>query len=238
MERKPSFKADAWIKRATVNRLGRRSSRLGALTRAITITGSSVGGLGVTDACETIMSKVVLVSVITALMAGCVMQSRIAHESVDRLTVGQAATTEDITSWDIDIGPHGEGLPPGRGTVSQGAMIYAAKCAKCHGPTGSEGPMDRLVGGRQTLSTSSPVKTVGSYWPYATTLYDYIHRAMPFDAPQSLTADEVYAVTAWLLHQNGIIPQDAVMDSISLPAIQMPNRHGFVPDPRPDVPSP
>lgn len=98
--------------------------------------------------------------------------------------------------------------------------------------------MDRLVGGRQTLATASPLKTVGSYWPYATTLYDYIHRAMPFDAPQSLTAEEVYAVTAWLLHQNGIVAEDAVMDARTLPAVEMPNRHGFVPDPRPDVPSP
>ena len=95
--------------------------------------------------------------------------------------------------------------------------------------------MDRLVGGRQSLSTSAPIKTIGSYWPYATTVYDYIQRAMPFDAPQSLTAEEVYSVTAWLLHQNGIIDEDAVIDATTLPAIQMPNRHGFVPDPRPDV---
>jgi len=98
--------------------------------------------------------------------------------------------------------------------------------------------MDRLVGGRQTLSTATPLKTIGSYWPYATTLYDYIHRAMPFDAPQSLTAEEVYSVTAWLLHQNGIIAEKAVLDAATLPTIQMPNRHGFVPDPRPDVSSP
>ena len=98
--------------------------------------------------------------------------------------------------------------------------------------------MDRLVGGRQSLPTASPIKTIGSYWPYATTLYDYIHRAMPYDAPQSLTADEVYGVTAWLLYQNGIIAEDVVIDAATLPTIQMPNRHGFVPDPRPDVPSP
>jgi cytochrome c len=98
--------------------------------------------------------------------------------------------------------------------------------------------MDRLVGGQHSLTTSSPIKTIGSYWPYATTLYDYIHRAMPFDAPQSLTSDEVYSVTAWLLHENGIIADDVVLDAISLPTIQMPNRHGFVPDPRPDVHGP
>jgi cytochrome c len=88
------------------------------------------------------------------------------------------------------------------------------------------------------LASGAPIKTVGSYWPHPTTLYDYIHRAMPFDAPQSLTPDEVYSVTAWLLHQNGIIGKDVVIDAVTLPAIQMPNRHGFIPDPRPDVPRP
>ena len=116
--------------------------------------------------------------------------------------------------------------------------MYAAKCAGCHGPTGIEGPSDRLVGGQQTLQTPKPVKTIGSYWPYATTLYDYIRRAMPFDAPQSLTADDIYAVTAWLLYRNGIIGEEAVMDARTLPAVQMPNRQGFLPDPRPDVPGP
>ena len=96
--------------------------------------------------------------------------------------------------------------------------------------------MDRLVGGQGTLANSRPIKTIGSYWPYATTLYDYIRRAMPFNAPQSLTNDEVYSVVAWLLHQNGIIPLDQILDAKALPAIQMPNRNGFVPDARPDVP--
>ncbi|GJL51585.1 MAG: hypothetical protein NPIRA01_28120 [Nitrospirales bacterium] len=95
--------------------------------------------------------------------------------------------------------------------------------------------MDRLVGGEGTLDTQQPSKTIGSYWPYATTLYDYIHRAMPFNAPQSLTNDEVYAVVAWLLNQNGIIPTDIVLDAKTLPTVDMPNRNGFVPDPRPDV---
>ena len=112
------------------------------------------------------------------------------------------------------------------------------ECAKCHGATGVEGPMDRLVGGRESLSTEKPVKTIGSFWPYATTLYDYINRAMPFDAPQSLTPDEVYSVIAWLLYQNGIISEESVVDADTLPLVQMPNRHGFVPDPRPDVRSP
>lgn len=96
--------------------------------------------------------------------------------------------------------------------------------------------MPRLVGGQGTLATGTPVKTVGSYWPYATTLYDYIHRAMPFTAPQSLTPEEVYSLVAWLLYRNGIVKEDAVMDARTLPAVRMPNRNGFVPDQRPDIP--
>ena len=149
---------------------------------------------------------------------------------------GQPATEADIKAWDIDIAPNGVGLPHGRGTVQQGATLYAAKCAACHGPTGTEGPKDRLVGGQGSLATEHPIKTIGSYWPYATTLYDYLFRAMPFTAPQSLTPDEVYSLVAWLLHQNGIIEKDAVMDAQILPTIRMPNRDGFLSDLRPDVP--
>jgi len=200
--------------------------------------GSKAGRLDQTDACETFMSRGALAGLLMAVLIGCVPQGRPADPTTGITGLGQPATAEEIRPWNIDVNPEGEGLPPGRGTVPQGASVYAARCAKCHGPSGTEGPMDRLVGGRQTLSSALPIKTVGSYWPYATTLYDYIHRAMPFDDPQSLTADDLYAVTAWLLHQNGIIAEDAVMDATTLPAVQMPNRHGFVPDPRPDVPSP
>ena len=146
------------------------------------------------------------------------------------------ATPAEISAWNIDIDPTGAGLPPGRGTVPQGAGIYANKCAICHGPTGTDGPKDRLVGGHGSLATDQPIKTIGSYWPYATTLYDYIYRAMPLTAPQSLTPDESYSVVAWLLHQNGIVPADAVIDAQTLPRVTMPNRAGFVSDPRPDVP--
>jgi cytochrome c len=184
------------------------------------------------------MSNRVLLMPILAFCAGCVLPNHPAEEKPVTAGLGQPATAEETRVWDIDVAPSGEGLPPGQGTVRQGAALYAAKCAKCHGASGTEGPMDRLVGGRNSLRTSSPIKTIGSYWPYATTLYDYIHRAMPFDAPQSLTPEEVYSVTAWLLHENGIIADDAVLDAVSLPTIQMPNRHGFVPDPRPDVHGP
>lgn len=149
--------------------------------------------------------------------------------------MGRPATGEDIRAWNIDVSPGGEGLPPGQGTVKQGSQVFATKCAVCHGPTGTEGPKDRLVGGQNTLQTPKPIRTIGSYWPYATTLYDYIHRAMPFNAPQSLAPDEVYSLVAWLLHQNGIIAEDQVIDARTLPQVQMPNRYGFVPDPRPDV---
>src|SRR5262249_35780152 len=157
-----------------------------------------------TDACETSIYRRTLAGLMMVVMIGCVPQGRPAETTAGITDLGRPATAEDIRRWNIDVNAEGEGLPPGRGTVPQGAAVYTAKCAKCHGPSGTEGPMDRLVGGRQTLSTAQPIKTVGSYWPYATSLYDYIHRAMPFDAPQSLTADDVYAVTAWLLHQNGI----------------------------------
>jgi cytochrome c len=151
---------------------------------------------------------------------------------------GRAADDKEVRNWNIDVSPSGEGLPSGRGTVQQGAAIFAAKCAMCHGATGTEGPQDRLVGGRNTLATEKPVKTVGSYWPYATTLYDYIQRAMPFNAPQSLSSDEIYSVIAWLLYQNGIVEEGTIIDARTLPAVTMPNRDGFVPDPRPDTPTP
>jgi len=150
--------------------------------------------------------------------------------------LGRPPTEAQVKAWDIDVSPTGEGLPPGQGTVAKGAEVFAAKCASCHGSTGVEGPMDRLVGGRGTLKTERPIKTVGSYWPYATTLYDYIRRAMPYNAPQSLKPDEVYAVVAWILHRNGIIQEDLVLNATTLPGVQMPNHSGFVRDPRPDVP--
>jgi len=158
-------------------------------------------------------------------------------EDVSGYGVGRPATDREIHDWNIDVAPTGEGLPSGRGTVAHGAQIYAGTCAQCHGPSGVEGPSPPLVGGRNTLRTAHPTKTIGSYWPYATTLYDYVNRAMPFSAPQSLTPDEVYSVVAWLLHRNGIIDEGMVMDARSLPAVRMPNRDGFIPDPRPDVPT-
>ena len=149
--------------------------------------------------------------------------------------LGRVATPAEIQAWDIDVAPDGEGLPAGRGTAKEGAEVYATYCASCHGATGVEGPSPKLVGGQGTLASGHPLKTVGSYWPYATTLFDYIYRAMPFVAPQSLTSDQVYAVTAWILFQNGLLDKDVVLDRETLPKIRMLHRNGFVPDPRPDV---
>lgn len=149
---------------------------------------------------------------------------------------GRPPTESEITAWDIDIAPDGHGLPAGHGSAREGEKVYQQHCAFCHGRTGIEGPMPKLVGGQGTLNTDHPVKTVGSYWPYATTLYDYIFRAMPLTAPQSLTPNEVYAVVAWILFRNGIVEKTARIDAATLPRIQMPNRDGFVTDPRPEVP--
>ena len=141
--------------------------------------------------------------------------------------LGVPATQEQIAGWDISIGPDGAGLPPGSGTAAAGKAVYEAKCLACHGAEGAGQPNDRLVGGQGTLREAAPIRTVGSYWPYATTVFDYIRRAMPYVTPHSLTADETYAVTAYLLALNGIIEQDAVMDATSLPTVVMPNRGNF-----------
>ena len=141
--------------------------------------------------------------------------------------LGVPATQEQIAGWDISIGPDGAGLPAGSGTAAAGKAVYEAKCLACHGAEGAGQPNDRLVGGQGTLREAAPIRTVGSYWPYATTVFDYIRRAMPYVTPHSLTADETYAVTAYLLALNGIIEQAAVMDATSLPTVVMPNRGNF-----------
>jgi cytochrome c len=153
------------------------------------------------------------------------------------VNIGRIATSEEIKGWDIDVGGDGAGLPPGRGTVAAGKVVYDARCAACHGANGTGGPAPALAGGIGTLATQRPVRTVGSYWPYAPTLYDYINRAMPWDKPQSLTTDEVYAVTAYVLQMNRIVSADAIMDAKTLAAVRMPNRHGFItPEREPEIP--
>ena len=148
---------------------------------------------------------------------------------------GREVKPAEIAAEEISIPPDGRGLPPGSGTASEGAAVYQAKCAGCHGVEGQGEPADRLVGGIGTLATPKPVKTVGSYWPYATTVWDYVNRAMPFNKPGTLTHDEVYAVSAYILFLNDIIGETQELNAKSLPLIKMPNRDGFVSDPRPDI---
>ncbi len=146
--------------------------------------------------------------------------------------LGREATAEELTAWDITVGPRGRELPDGSGSAVEGAHVYEVRCKECHGEAGVGGDQAALVGDPSQLRQSPPLKTVGSYWPYATTLFDYTRRAMPFEEPGTLTADQVYAVTAYILHLNGIIAEDEAMNKDSLPAVEMPNSDGFVRDPR------
>ncbi|WP_200305211.1 c-type cytochrome [Paracraurococcus ruber] len=143
---------------------------------------------------------------------------------------GRPASQDEIALWDIDIPPDGTGLPPGSGSVARGLQVFEETCAACHGDRGQGGIADRLVGGQGSLGSAQPVKTVGSFWPYATSLFDYVRRAMPYPAPQTLSDDDTYAVVAYILSLNGIVPGDATLSRSTLPSIRMPNRDGFVPD--------
>lgn len=167
---------------------------------------------------------------LACLLAACAMTTSAFGAGFD---LGRPIDRAALAAWDIDVAPDGSGLPPGAGTVARGGHVFADKCAMCHGAGGEGGVGDPLVGGVGSLASAKPKKTVGSYWPYATTLFDYIRRAMPYNAPQSLSTDDVYAVTAYVLHLNGIVPADARLDARTLPRVRMPNRDGFVPDPRP-----
>jgi cytochrome c len=142
--------------------------------------------------------------------------------------LGETPSAALIAAWDISIARDGNGLPPGSGSAIEGAPVYALKCAACHGPLGEGLLNDRLVGGHGSIGGPAATKTIGSYWPYATTLFDYIRRAMPYSQPQSLGDDETYALTAYLLYLNEIIDEDAVMNTATLPAVEMPNRDNFV----------
>ncbi len=156
-----------------------------------------------------------------------------------RFGFGHAATAEEIAAWDIDVMPDGTGLPPGSGSVAEGEALYVAQCAVCHGRTGVEGPNDRLVvhAPDEAFPDAADAatwrqRTIGNYWPYATTLFDYIRRSMPQNLPGSLDDDEVYALTAYLLHLNHLLPAEARLDAESLPRVEMPARDRFVPDDR------
>ncbi|KRR04497.1 c-type cytochrome [Bradyrhizobium valentinum] len=173
-----------------------------------------------------------------AAFAVAVLLCATSAEAQSPYGIGRAATPAEIAGWNIDVGGDGSNLPPGSGTVSHGSEVFDQQCAACHGAKGEGGIGDRLVGGQGTLGTPKPVRTVGSYWPYAPTLFDYIRRAMPQNAPQSLSNDDVYALSAYILSLNGLLPANATLDAKSLAAIKMPNRNMFVGDPRPDVKNP
>jgi cytochrome c len=161
-------------------------------------------------------------ALVVALAAGMAAQAQ------EGPGLGVVATPAQIAGWDISIAPDGAGLPEGAGTVSAGKAVYEQKCLACHGVEGAGRPNDQLVGGHGTLNTPAAVRTIGSYWPYATTLFDYIRRAMPIVEPQSLSNDDVYALTAYLLYLNDVIDEDDELSARTLPAIVMPNRDNFV----------
>ena len=174
-------------------------------------------------------SSITLFRLIIILLSIIMASQSIAGEAeqTEQYGLGRVATNKEILKWDIDVSPNGDGLPLGHGTAEEGEAIYKKICASCHGKTGIEGPMPKLVGGHNTLTTDHPLKTVGSYWPFATTLFDYIYRAMPPTAPQSLTSNEVYALVAWILARNKIIDRSSTLNAESLQKIEMPNRNGF-----------
>lgn len=173
---------------------------------------------------------------VTAQEVSLAFRPKLDPKRVGAYGFGQPATDKQIAGWDIDIRPDGKGLPPGSGSALDGEPLYEEKCAACHGVFGEgEGRWPKLAGGFGTLTEERPEKTVGSYWPYASTLWDYIHRAMPFYQPQSLADDEVYAITAYVLYLNDLVEEDFVLSHENLAAIEMPNQDAFFVDPRPDV---
>jgi cytochrome c len=163
-----------------------------------------------------------------ALLGACATQVNDTVVPTRGPNLGRTPTPQEIRAADISVPPSGAGLPAGSGDAKQGAQVYASKCLACHGEKGAGKPADALVGGVGSLATPKPLRTVGSFWPYATTLFDYTRRAMPLQNPKSLTDDEVYAVSAYILYLNGIIAENAPMNAQTLPQVKMPNRDGFV----------
>ena len=175
------------------------------------------------------MHKLLLTAAATGLLVACATSPSGNSLATQGPKLGQPVSAAMVAAVDISIPPSGAGLPTGSGSVVQGTAVYVAKCQSCHGEKGVGKPADPLVGGIGSLASgNAAVRTVGSYWPYATTLFDYVRRSMPTTAPQTLSNEEVYAVTAYVLHLNGIVGPDAVMNAATLPSLKMPNRDGFV----------
>ena len=164
-----------------------------------------------------------------ALAAACALDLFSSAALADSPNLGKVITPEEVAPWDISVSPDGAGLPPGSGTPKQGEAVYASKCLACHGEKGAGKPNDALVGGIGSLAGDKPaIKTVGSFWPYATTIFDYVRRSMPYNESKTLTNDELYAVAAYILQLNGIIGENDTMNAQTLPKVRMPNRDGFV----------
>lgn len=163
-----------------------------------------------------------------ALVVGGCASAGMSPSRMEGPNLGREATPAQIAGWDISVGPDGVGLPPGKGTSATGTIVYEQKCQACHGAKGAGQPNDRLVGGQGTLASKTPVRTVGSYWPYATTVFDYVRRSMPYTQPQALSGDDVYAITAYLLNLNGIIGDNDEMNAQTLPKVKMPNQANFI----------
>jgi mono/diheme cytochrome c family protein len=194
--------------------------------------------------CTRSVSRKLAILLAAALAALAASDAASAQGYPSKFDFGATPSEQDIARIAIAIGADGKGLPVGKGDYATGKKVYEANCAACHGanlqgvpglPDMPSGPALRLTGGRGSLTTKNPVMTVESYWPYATTLFDYVRRAMPFQAPGSLTADEIYAVSAYILAEGNVIDKATVLDAQSLPGVQMPNRDGFIPDPRPEL---
>jgi cytochrome c len=169
-------------------------------------------------------------------MAFCLVGAVVAIAQQSRYNIGKPASAQEIGARNISVAPDGTGLPPGHGTAAQGRAVYRTKCGSCHGERGEgQGDFPALVGGRGSLASDKPFLTVGSYWPFAPTVWDYIHRAMPYQKPGSLTADEVYSITAYVLFMNHIVGQRDDMNAKTLPKVEMPNQDGFILDPRLDL---
>ena len=190
------------------------------------------------------MGRLIALALSGGLAGGSLLAAG-AQPQAERFGFGRPAAPEEIAAWDLDVRPDGTGLPEGEGTAASGAPLYAAQCAACHGANGEGGIADRLVGYDPASAPPFGPRyeawrgdgpdvpfSVGNYWPYATTLYDYILRAMPTNEPGTLTPDQVYGLVAWILAENGIIPRDAVMNATTLPAVEMPARDIFVPQAR------
>ena len=173
----------------------------------------------------------------TLLLAACAAPGPAANDTLASPRLGKAVSEQSLMAWNIDVRTtDGLGLPPGSGSVAAGKVVYETKCIACHGENAKGGPMfGPMVGGIGSFKTNTRVITVGSMYPYAPVLFDYVRRAMPLTEPQSLTSDETYAVSAYLLHLNGLIPAAAVMNRETLSAVQMPNRDNFMIDTRPDT---